>query len=616
MDVSSPHSQSQYAAIGGGNGPVAYQPAPVHYGTPAAQFAYQQQQQPQVYVHASQPQPLFVQPQPQYVQQQPQQLQPQFVYGAPVVPPPYHAQYQPEAPSAPLFSPSSLAGSEASPHHQLGGSTAAKLMAASTTTGLRDKWWLLLFALHIVFVIVVEIVFGQRWAKGVYAISRSSGTTITTDSLGQQLLSMWAVAAIVGSLFAALCYRLTLRLQGKVVVLSVVSSVLLGGVTMISCFVKGYTTWAVALLMWTVFLSIWAVVVRDRIPLAEATLAASCRSLADSPGPILVSYGIAVISILWTVNWLFSVLVIFIAAIAADSNGSDTTFENACLWILLVSYFWCSQVWRSVVHFTAAGTVSSWWLVAELERPTWGAFKRSVTTSFGTICIGSLVTGIVEFVAGILRFNRCCCWCLADLLNRGVRYYNSYAFVLAAMYGYSYFESAKAVHQLMAASFWDLLISNSLTGVVFTLINMMSGYIAGAVTITWLTIAMPDLTPAGMPQQSNYYVWVLALVAPALSFWTAYQMSSLFTAVLNSAVSTTLVVWAEDPQAMRRNRPEHFDRIASAAALKFPEQYGSAFPALAAQQQQQQQQQPMQYQPPAAGGYQQPQHNLYVHHPY
>ena len=65
-----------------------------------------------------------------------------------------------------------------------------------------------------------------------------------------------------------------------------------------------------------------------------------------------------------------------------------------------------------------------------------------------------------------------------------------------------------------------------------------------------------------------------------------------------------MVCWAEDPLSMQRTRPAHFAGLNAAAQLKFPTEYASAFPQLAAQPVQIQQQLPYYNQ--------QPQHNPYA----
>jgi len=168
------------------------------------------------------------------------------------------------------------------------------------------------------------------------------------------------------------------------------------------------------------------------------------------------------------------------------------------------------------------------------------------------------------------------------------------------MYGMSYFEAAKAVRGLMAAAFWDLLVTNTLTSAVFVMGNFMGGILAAAIALVWTSVLS-----ASDPESSS-----LKAFMPFLCFVIGYQMSSLFMAVLDSAVSTTLVCWAEDPLSMQRNRPDHFSNLIAAAQLKYPAEFAAAFPGLAAQPVVVQQQLPYYNPPPQYNPYQPPPHNF------
>jgi hypothetical protein len=135
-----------------------------------------------------------------------------------------------------------------------------------------------------------------------------------------------------------------------------------------------------------------------------------------------------------------------------------------------------------------------------------------------------------------------------------------YAFVLVALYGHTFVDSARGVKGLMSNKFWELLINDSLLSAVFFMGSMMSGAVAGVVGGIWAHSV--SIEAAGG--------------IAVLAFVIGFVLSSLFMIVLSSAVATTYVVWAEDPAAMLRNRPEHYNRIAAAAQGKYPAEYQEA----------------------------------------
>ena len=112
----------------------------------------------------------------------------------------------------------------------------------------------------------------------------------------------------------------------------------------------------------------------------------------------------------------------------------------------------------------------------------------------------------------------------------------------------------------MSSKFWELIINDSLIRLVFVMGNMLSGAVAGLVGGVWAnSIDIPSAGGIGI-----------------LCFLIGFGLSTLVMIVLDSAVATSYVVWAEDPAAMLRNRPEHYNRIADAAKLMYPTEYQQA----------------------------------------
>jgi len=59
----------------------------------------------------------------------------------------------------------------------------------------------------------------------------------------------------------------------------------------------------------------------------------------------------------------------------------------------------------NVVHVTSAGTLSTWYFLfpnSMPENPTMKAAKRAATTSFGSICLGSLIIAIIKAIRALV----------------------------------------------------------------------------------------------------------------------------------------------------------------------------------------------------------------------
>jgi hypothetical protein len=105
-----------------------------------------------------------------------------------------------------------------------------------------------------------------------------------------------------------------------------------------------------------------------------------------------------------------------------------------------VSYFFTHQVLQNTVHTTVAGVVGTWWFVPNESgfcgSAVCGSFFRSITTSFGSICFGSLIVAVIEATRQIVEMARqnddlgqmlaCCIDCLLSFIQDIVEYFNKW----------------------------------------------------------------------------------------------------------------------------------------------------------------------------------------------
>ncbi|TLD31518.1 hypothetical protein PspLS_02698 [Pyricularia sp. CBS 133598] len=92
------------------------------------------------------------------------------------------------------------------------------------------------------------------------------------------------------------------------------------------------------------------------------------------------------------------------------------------------------------------------------QRVTRGALKRSLTYSFGSISLGSLIVAIINFLRQLCSMAKsqaaadgdivsciifACLGCIISILQWAVEFANRYAFCHIALYGKSYFSAAK-----------------------------------------------------------------------------------------------------------------------------------------------------------------------------
>lgn len=153
----------------------------------------------------------------------------------------------------------------------MGGSAAAKLAEGASSTGMRDKWWIVLFCLHLIFVFSIEGVYGSRFTAGTN-IGAPSNTTKT-------VIGLLFTSAAAGTIFAAVWLKVLQWVEGKIVLTCTLANVVLSIVVAGYSFALGITGWGMYLIIWAIIVCIYVWLARSHIPFAEATLHAACKSL-------------------------------------------------------------------------------------------------------------------------------------------------------------------------------------------------------------------------------------------------------------------------------------------------------------------------------------------------
>jgi hypothetical protein len=188
----------------------------------------------------------------------------------------------------------------------------------------------------------------------------------------------------------------------------------------------------------------------------------------------------------------FSVTLVAVYAKYVPGNASCTT-TGGCSWarviglIVFITFagYWISEVIKNVIHVTISGVYGSWYFCAQKPSgfpngSTRGAFKRAMTTSFGSISFGSLIVAILQLLrqaCNIAKQNEqaqgnlvgtiifCVIGCFISLLDWLIQFFNEYAFSYIALYGKAYIPAAKVSHHI-----WQ-----SMSSPIFA--NLLPGYV-------------------------------------------------------------------------------------------------------------------------------------------
>eukprot|EP01083_Nonionella_stella_P221724 791871_1 len=162
-----------------------------------------------------------------------------------------------------------------------------------------------------------------------------------------------------------------------------------------------------------------------------------------------------------------------------------------------------------------------------------------MTTSFGSVCLGSLLVAILQAIRAMLRSVRdrniigFIAMCLLNCIEWAIRYFNKYAFAQCAIYGTSYIESAKATWSLFTSRGIFAIINDDLTG-----LTISAGAVIGGVVSAGVATGIA-YTFYGAKEE--------LIIAAIGGFFVGYILCAVILMVLASSVVALFVCYAEDP---------------------------------------------------------------------
>jgi hypothetical protein len=135
--------------------------------------------------------------------------------------------------------------------------------------------------------------------------------------------------------------------------------------------------------------------------------------------------------------------------------------------------YWITEWLKNTIHTTISGVYGSWYFNSKNypTKVTRGALRRSLTYSFGSISLGSLVVAIINFLRQLASVAKqqaasegnligtilfCVVGCLIGILDWAVQFLNRYAFSHIALYGKAYIPAAKDTWKLVQPRFIPL----------------------------------------------------------------------------------------------------------------------------------------------------------------
>ncbi|KAL0372591.1 UNVERIFIED_CONTAM: CTL-like protein DDB [Sesamum calycinum] len=406
----------------------------------------------------------------------------------------------------------------------------------------RDVFWLLIFMAHLIVVGFVLGVFGLNRFKQPDRLNidrYTMGFLENKDGLTEDYWPLYAVASGVGAVLGWTWLLLLGSRANQIMKFSVHILTTYLAVISVLCFWVEQFFWGVAFAIGAALQFLYVISVIDRLPFTMLVLQRAVKMVWNLPEVRRVACIFMLVMLLWLALWSFGA-----AGVVALGIG-----DGGRWWLLVVSW----QVFALHIMFPRNFGYGFLVLIhggreatSMPPKPVMSSLQYAMTTSFGSICYGSLFTAAIRTLRWEIRGLRskigsnecllCCVDFLFHLVEFLVRWFNKYAYVQIAVYGKSFNHSAKDAWELFQSTGVEALIAYDCSGAVLFMGTLLGGLIAGTCAAIWTRIKHPErIVMVG----STAMLMGMILVGLAM-------------VVVESAVTSIYICYAEDPSLINR----------------------------------------------------------------
>lgn len=434
-------------------------------------------------------------------------------------------------------------------------------------TRCRDPLFAVLFYANIAAIVVVASLYGSNPFTVQDNANVNGGATVDYTPF----FYVAGISGGVGLVFSALALQVLMCIPGILIKAALLLNVVLSLVAAAVAFYYNSTGMAIFALVVFALTACWTYCIWSRIPFATVNLKTGTTATRANCGITFMAYIIVAVAIAWTLLWTVTVVGVQdqLVTCTTDENGVTVceNFNYLFIFLLFLSYFFTHQVLSNTIHTTVAGVVGSWWFVPSESgfcgKSVVGSFCRSVTTSFGSICFGSLIVAIIEALRQIVNMARdnddlgaalaCCIDCLLSCIEGLVEYFNRWAYIYVGLYGFGYCEAGKNVMGLFKDRGWEAIIADDIVGSVLGLVSLVVGLITAGTAVLTVNQSgwFDDIIVAFDNSTTQVYV-----VAGIIGFIIGIAICSIAMGVISSSVLAVIVCFAEAPYEFEENYPE------------------------------------------------------------
>uniref|UniRef100_A0A7N0T5W9 Choline transporter-like protein n=1 Tax=Kalanchoe fedtschenkoi TaxID=63787 RepID=A0A7N0T5W9_KALFE len=427
------------------------------------------------------------------------------------------------------------------------------------TRNWRDVFWLLVFVAHLIALALALGVLGlNRFRKTDRFNLTKYGYLQNKKDLTEDYWPFYAVAGGVGAAFGWAWLLLLGSRANQMMKVSVhILTTYLAVISVLCFWSHQFVCWGVVFAVWAGLQFLYVISVIDRLPFTMLVLQKAVQMVWSLPEVMRVSYAFMFIMLLWMGIWSFGVAGVVAASIGDGKSGLG--------WLLIlglsISLFWTGAVLCNTVHVIVSGTV---FLVlyhggreAETMPPKllMKSLRYAVTTSFGSICYGSLFTAAVRTLRWEIRGIRskignnecllCCVDFMFHLVETLVRFFNKYAYVQIAVTGKNFNHSARDAWELFQSTGVEALVAYDCSGAVLLMCTILGGLVTGTCAGSWAWIKTSDRV----------------IMVGSTAMLMGMVLAGLAMVVVESAVTSIYICYAEDPLLIHRWDAEFFNQI-------------------------------------------------------
>ena len=520
----------------------------------------------------------------------------------------------------------------------------------------KDILFLFLFAANLILVISVAFSYGiislANGGPGTVRISADGTESDETSHLPTALFVISGIFLIIGiAVVLSVAWILFLaRLAAHIINAILISIIIVPTIFGLIVFLSGFYLFGSSLIALSVAMLVFSLIIRPRMDFAVSNLRVASEAILQVPVTIAFSLIGLVTQVAFVMIWALAVVGyatnsykislhhgdeffrmgecttynfkddVTIGDYSLTCDGKSTCHacfcggddilvysSSACYtpqlyaWpftLMLLSLFWTSAVISNVVHCTTSAAVASWWVTPVARSSSVAvhdAFLRSVSTSLGSICLGSLLVAVVRTLRSILYFAtrrmqisshdqqqpssaQSMLWGLAGrsgttstgtstlrlagsaltgvtgvcrsfqavsvyllqlllrLLDWLVTYFNRYALCFVAIYRYDFLQASYAATELLQERGLTAFLNDDILDVILAVGHLTIGMVCMCAGFIYGKLV-------GVGSAYTLLLTVFGLVC-------GYLISTVTLATIASAVSAVYVCFAESPESL------------------------------------------------------------------